>query len=75
MWFMRRMLRIPWTPKEIIKDCLEIANDRRKLYTTLRGRQLYITLKGRQTSFFSQEGRYRRGPWRLEKSTVEAAEV
>ena len=39
MWFLRRMLRIPWTARVTNDDCLKQANETRTLYTTIRQRQ------------------------------------
>jgi hypothetical protein len=39
MWFMRRMLRIPWTDKKSNEKVLEEAETRRKLYSKIRKRQ------------------------------------
>ena len=39
MWFLRRMLRIPWTARVTNIDCLKEANETKTLYTTIRKRQ------------------------------------
>ena len=39
MWFLRRMLRIPWTARVTNNDCLKEANETRTLYTTIGKRQ------------------------------------
>ena len=39
MWFLRQMLRIPWTARVTNNDCLKEANETRTLYTTIRKRQ------------------------------------
>jgi hypothetical protein len=39
MWFLRRMMRIPWTAKVTNNDCLEMANESRTLYANIRRRQ------------------------------------
>ncbi|GFN87742.1 hypothetical protein PoB_001424800 [Plakobranchus ocellatus] len=39
MWFLRRMLRIPWTAKKTNERVLKEANKRRSLVRTIRKRQ------------------------------------
>ncbi|GFO40619.1 endonuclease-reverse transcriptase [Plakobranchus ocellatus] len=39
MWFLRRMLRIPWTVKKTHERVLNEANKRRSLIRTIRKRQ------------------------------------
>ncbi|GFO45433.1 RNA-directed DNA polymerase from mobile element jockey [Plakobranchus ocellatus] len=39
MWFLRRMLRIPWTAKKTNERVLNEANTRRSLVKTIRKRQ------------------------------------
>ncbi|GFN83124.1 RNA-directed DNA polymerase from mobile element jockey [Plakobranchus ocellatus] len=39
MWFLRRMLRIPWTAKKTNERVLNEANKRRSLVRTIRKRQ------------------------------------
>ncbi|GFO08614.1 endonuclease-reverse transcriptase [Plakobranchus ocellatus] len=39
MWFLRRMLRIPWTTKKTNERILNEANKRRSLVRTIRKRQ------------------------------------
>ncbi|GFO09658.1 endonuclease-reverse transcriptase, partial [Plakobranchus ocellatus] len=39
MWFLRRMLRIPWTAKKTNERVLNEANNRRSLFKTIRKRQ------------------------------------
>ncbi|GFO40788.1 endonuclease-reverse transcriptase [Plakobranchus ocellatus] len=39
MWFLRRMLRIPWTAKKTNKRFLNEANKKRSLVRTIRKRQ------------------------------------
>ncbi|GFO34967.1 endonuclease-reverse transcriptase [Plakobranchus ocellatus] len=39
MWFLRRMLRIPWTAKKTNEGVLKEANKRRSLVRTIRKRQ------------------------------------
>ncbi|GFO13215.1 RNA-directed DNA polymerase from mobile element jockey [Plakobranchus ocellatus] len=39
MWFLRRMLRIPWTTKKTNERVLNEANKRRSLVRTIRKRQ------------------------------------
>ena len=40
MWFLRRMLRIPWTARRRNQEVMEMAGTTRKLITTIRQRQL-----------------------------------
>lgn len=40
MWFIRRMLRVPWTARRTNAEVLRMAGTSRKLVTTIRQRQL-----------------------------------
>ena len=40
MWFIRRMLRIPWTARRTNDEVMQMADTSRKLITTIRQRQL-----------------------------------
>ncbi len=40
MWFLRRMLKVPWTDKKSNSEILEQAGEVRMLMETIRKRQL-----------------------------------
>ena len=40
MWFIRRMLRMPWTARRANEEILEMASKERSMMTTIRRRQL-----------------------------------
>ena len=40
MWFLRRMLRIPWTARRTNVEVLQMARTKRELMATIRKRQL-----------------------------------
>ena len=49
MWFLRRMLRVPWTARRSNIEILQMAGTKRMLMTTIRKRQLGFlghTLRG-----------------------------
>ena len=72
MWFLRRMLRIPWTARRTNEDVLRIVGVQRELMTVIRRRQLRFVghvLRGngweRGSLLGMIEGRRARGRQRL----------
>ena len=61
MWFMRRMLRIPWTAKVTNQEVLNRANSSRSLIQEIRGRQLSFLghiLRRREIEHLSLTGKF-----------------
>ena len=61
MWFMRRMLRIPWTAKITNQEVLNRANTSRSLIKEIRGRQLSFLghiLRRREIEHLSITGKF-----------------
>ena len=47
MWFLRRIMRVPWTPKRTNQVVLEMAGTSRRFMKKIRKRQLrYVGLRG-----------------------------
>ena len=56
IWFLRRMLRVPWTARTTNTEVSQISRAKRKLMTTIRERQLGFlrhTLRGAGTETVS----------------------
>ena len=48
MWFIRRILRVPWTARRTNEEVLQMAGVKRELMTQIRKRQLgFLGLRGR----------------------------
>ena len=61
MWFMHRMLRIPWTAKVTNQEVLNRANTSRSLNKEIRGRQLgflWHILRRREIEHLSLTGKF-----------------